>query len=214
MKLYADTGARRTRQVVADLLFVLWIVGWVWFGVAVHDKTLALAGPGRDAESAGASLADGLGDAGGLLDGVPLVGDRIEETFEKAAGASTKLSEAGRQEVEAVEDLSIWLGVAVVAIPVMAAVPFHLPGRVRFVREASAMSRLLAVHYDRDLLALRALARLPLREITSLGPDPADAWRRRDPRALDALAAAELRSHGLRPPGATRRTTVNHQAQS
>lgn len=213
MKLYADTGSRRTRQIVADLILVLWVVGWVWFGVTVHDKTMALAGPGHDAATAGASLADGLGDAGDLLDGVPLVGGGIQDTFEKAAGAATSLSEAGLQEVEAVEDLALWLGVAVVAIPVMAAVPFHLPGRVRFVREATAMSRLLEVHYDRDLLALRALARLPLAQITSLGPDPADAWRRRDPRALDALAAAELLSHGLRPPAATRRTTANHQAQ-
>ena len=40
MKLFADTPVRRTLQVVADLLFVVWLVLWVWIGMAVHDGTL------------------------------------------------------------------------------------------------------------------------------------------------------------------------------
>ena len=30
MKLYADTPVRRSRQILADLFVVAWIVGWVW----------------------------------------------------------------------------------------------------------------------------------------------------------------------------------------
>ena len=45
MKLFADTPLRRTMQVVADVLFVVWLVLWVWIGTAVHDGTEQLAGP-------------------------------------------------------------------------------------------------------------------------------------------------------------------------
>ena len=50
----------------------------------------------------------------------------------------------------------------------------------------------------RDLLALRALARQPLRRLVTMGPDLANGWRDGDPATLDALAALELRSLGLR----------------
>ena len=39
MKLYADTPGRRAAQIVADLLFVFWLVLWVWVGNQVHDTT-------------------------------------------------------------------------------------------------------------------------------------------------------------------------------
>ena len=37
MKMYADSPARRTRQIVADLLVVLWLVFWIWAGWWVHE---------------------------------------------------------------------------------------------------------------------------------------------------------------------------------
>ena len=52
MTLYADTPARATRQVLADVLFLLWLLVWVMAGNAVHDATLELAGPGRQTEEA------------------------------------------------------------------------------------------------------------------------------------------------------------------
>ena len=44
MKLYADAPTRRSRQLLADVLFVLWIVGWVWLGHVVQHGTMQLAG--------------------------------------------------------------------------------------------------------------------------------------------------------------------------
>ena len=65
MKLFADTPVRRTLQVVADLLFVVWLVLWVWIGMAVHDGTEQLAAPARQTDSAATSMAEQLRDAGG-----------------------------------------------------------------------------------------------------------------------------------------------------
>ena len=44
MKLYADAPVRRTRQLLADLLFLLWILGWVVVGHVVQHGTAELAG--------------------------------------------------------------------------------------------------------------------------------------------------------------------------
>ncbi len=53
---------------------------------------------------------------------------------------------------------------------------------------------------DLDLLALRALAHQPTRQLLRVTGDPAAAWRRDDTAVVRELAALELRALGLRSP--------------
>ncbi len=200
MRMYAAAPARATRQIVADLLFVLWLVLWVWMAVTVHDTTMLLAGPGRQTEESATSLSEKLRDAGGSLDDLPLVGDGISTPFDEAAEASDGIAAAGRAQVEAVEDLAFWLGLAVGAIPILVVAAFYLPLRWRFIRRASAGQRYVDAVEDLDLFALRALARQPMHVLAKISDDPAGAWRRRDPVITRTLAELELRASGLRPP--------------
>ncbi|MBS2937853.1 hypothetical protein KDN32_08855 [Nocardioides sp. J2M5] len=200
MKLYADSPARRTRQVVADLVLVAWLVLWVWAGNAVHDATVELAGPGRQTESAATSMAEQLRDAGERLGGAPLVGDELAVPFDKAADASNGLASAGRDTADAVERLALLLGLAVALIPILVVCALHLPARWRFVREATAGARFIDAQDDLDLFALRALAHQPMHVLARVSDDPAGAWRARDPEVVRALAALELADVGLRPP--------------
>ena len=73
-----------------------------------------------------------------------------------------------------------------------------LPLRLRWMRRAGAARALRNAPAGRDLLALRALAGQPLRRLTRIDPDVAQAWRRGDQATVDALAALELRALGLR----------------
>lgn len=200
MKLFADAPLRRTLQVTADLLFVVWLVVWVWAGNAVHDGTLELAGPARQTDSAATSMAENLRDAGERLGGAPLVGDELAVPFDKAAEASDGLASAGRDTVDAVERLALLLGVSVALIPILIVSAIHLPIRWRFVREATAGARFVDAHEDLDLFALRALAHQPMHVLARVSDDPAGAWRDRDPEVVRALAALELADVGLRPP--------------
>src|SRR5262245_61121534 len=143
MNLYADTPGRRTAQLVADLLFVLWVVLWVWVGNAVHDSTMALAAPGYRTAEAATSMSGGLTDAGDSLRGLPVVGDDVAVPFDRAAEASDSLAEAGRDQVDAVEKLALWLGVSIAAIPILVLGAIHLPLRWRFVRRATAGARFI-----------------------------------------------------------------------
>lgn len=200
MKLYADRLGKRVLQLAADVLLVLWLVGWVWAGVQVHDATLQLGAPGRQLDDSASGLAGAMRDAGGTLAGIPLVGDEARRPFEEAAGASDRLAGAGRAQVDAVEQLAWWLGVSVAAIPALLALALHVPRRVRFVRHATAGARFVDADADLDLFALRALARQPLHLLAAISDDPAGAWRRGDRAVTDRLAELELRTAGLRLP--------------
>ena len=185
MKVYADSPTTYTRQLLADALFVCWILVWVWIGTVVHDGTMALAEPGLRAESSASSLSESMTDAGEFLEDVPLIGDGAATPFEKASAASRSLADAGR---------------ATAVIPILVVGLYYLPRRIRFVREASAGQRLVDGPADLELCALRAMNNQPLHVLARVTDDPVGALRRGDQAVITALARIELSASGLRPP--------------
>jgi hypothetical protein len=204
MKVYADSSATFARQLLADALFVCWVLLWVWIGNVVHDGTMALAKPGLRAESSATSLSKSMTDAGTFLEDVPLIGDGAATPFEKAADASQSLAEAGRATADAVERLAFWLGAAIAVIPILVVGLYYLPRRIRFVREASAGQRLVDGPADLELFALRAMSNQPLHVLARVTDDPVGALRRGDAAVIAALARIELNASGLQPPRGVR----------
>lgn len=202
MKLYADLAPRRARQLIGDLGLILWVLVWVWFATVVHDAVLKLAVPGRKLDAAGSDLGDRMRDAGSTVGDIPYVGDDVSRPFDGAGGAADDVAAAGRSQVEAVESLANWLGLAVGLIPILIALAVYLPFRIRFVLRATAGRRFLDSSADLDLFALRAMTNQPLHVLARISPDPVEAWRRRDPDVVRRLAALELRHVGLAPPAA------------
>jgi hypothetical protein len=200
MKLYADGQVRRTRQMLGDVLLVLWVVLWVRLALVVHNATLALATPGRKMAAAGDGLAGKLRDAGTAVGGLPLVGDQARSPFDGAGRAADQIAAAGTAQVAAVQHLAFWLGLAVGALPVLLVVLVYLPLRWRFVREASAGQRFIDSTADLDLFALRAMANQPMHRLARVSEDPVRAWREGDPDVVRALAVLELADVGLAPP--------------
>ena len=200
MKTYSDLPVRRALQVAGDLLLVFWL--WLWVSIAdsVHDATLGLARPGRQIDESATGLAGGLRDAGESISGVPVVGDDVQKPFDGAGGAADNLAAAGRAQVEAVQTLAFWLGIAVALIPILIALAVYLPPRIRFVRRATAGRRFLDSAADLDLFALRAMTNQPLHVLARVSDDPAGGWRDRDPDVVRRLAALELRDCGLHAP--------------
>ena len=199
-KLYADDQVRASRQVVGDLLLVVWVVTWWRIAHAVHDATLKLAGPGRQMRDSGTGLGDRMRDAASAVDGAPFVGDKLRSPFDGAGKAADQLADAGTAQIHAVQDLAFWLQLAVALVPILLACAFYVPLRVRFVRRAGAAQRFVDAAEDLDLFALRALARQPMHRLARISDDPAGAWRRRDAAVVRRLAELELRTVGLKPP--------------
>lgn len=200
MILYAQTPWRRARQIVADLLVVCWVVLWVRAGREVYDVVGQLAAPGRTLEAAGSSLSESLTSAGDTVARVPLVGDDARAPFTAAGGAADSIADAGVEVQEGAHQIALLLGVTVAAVPILLVVGVWLLVRARFVSRARAAHSILDSAADLDLFALRALATQPVRALARVSDDPANAWRRRDPQVVRALASLELGSLGLRAP--------------
>ena len=101
MKLYADGPVRRTRQMLGDVILVLWVLLWLKLANVVHDATLALAAPGRKIEEAGSGLAGRLRDAGSAVGDLPLVGDKVRSPFDGAGKAADQIAAAGLLDLQA-----------------------------------------------------------------------------------------------------------------
>jgi hypothetical protein len=199
VKLYADRVPTATRQLITDIVVVIWVYLWIRAGLWVHDMVQKLAVPGAKLQSAGTGIADNLHDAGGKVGRVPLVGDQLVKPFTGAADAARSLADAGRQQQAIVGKVSVVMALVAVAVPLALVLFLWLPRRVRWIRRASVATGVRDAPAGRDLLALRALASQPLDQLARLGPDIAQSWRNGDPEAVDALAALELRRLGLKP---------------
>jgi hypothetical protein len=200
VKIYADRFPTALRQFLTDLLVVAWVYVAIRGALWLHDLVQKLAVPGQKLEGAGGGLADNLADAGGKVGRVPLVGDELTGPFERAAGAARSLAEAGRDQQELVDQLAVALAVGLLVVPLGLVLFGWLPLRVRWMRRAASAAALAAAPAGRDLLALRALAGQPLRKLTRISPDVAEAWRQGDDATVNALAALELRRLGLHDP--------------
>lgn len=202
MKLawYAETPARRSRQVVADVLALVGLVLCVWLGTTVHDTTERLIGPGESIESAGVELSERMDEAASALSDIPAVGDEVSGPFERASGVGQRIEDAGVQQQEVVRTLATVLGWTAGGLPALLLLLRWLPGRLRFARRAAEARLLRESPAGIDLLALRALARQPISALLRIKDSPISGWRREDPDVVAALAALELHRLGVRAP--------------
>jgi hypothetical protein len=207
MKVYAETASRRARQLLTDLLVVAWVTASVLAGLAVRRLVDELARPGQAVEQAGNRVANGMGGVQDQLGRVPGIGGGLRAPFQRLGEAGQALAGAGAAQQQVVHELALWLGILVALIPVVVVLMVWLPGRVRWIREATAASRLrrdLGAD-DLGLFALRAIAHRPLRDLRRVSPDPVADLQRGD---YGALAALELRALGLRPAIRDRRRSL------
>jgi hypothetical protein len=198
MRIYAERPGRAALQLLADLLVVGWIAGCVFVARTAHDLLLRLQEPARALTGAGESIRGAFDDAARTASGVPFVGDDLARALGTGTGAGESLATAGRDQMEAVASFALGTGIAIVVFGALPVLLVWIPSRMRYARQARSAVTARAV--DTDLLALRAIARRPVRKLLRVAPDPAAAWRHGDRAAIHALAALELRSLGLRAP--------------
>jgi hypothetical protein len=199
IKLYADSTLRRTRQIVADVLMVAWIVLCSWLGRATSQGIEALRGPADNLASAGDSIRDNMSGAATNVGGVPLVGDSLRGPFDAISRAGQNIATVGASLGVTVDQVSDVAGLLVAAVPILAVLAVWAVVRTRFVRRATAAQHWLAQPGALELFALRALSRQSLRRLERVGPDPAGQFRSGDRRTLRALADLELDRCGLAP---------------
>jgi hypothetical protein len=198
VKIYADRPATALRQMLTDVLVLIWVYAWVRGALWTQDQVQKLGVPGQKLELAGTGVADNLADVGGKVGRVPLVGDDLTAPFTRAADAARGVADAGRQQQEAVHTLGWVSAVVMLVLPLGLVLLWWLPRRLGWMRRAGVAVTVRDQEAGADLLALRALATQPLNKLAALGPNIARSWRDGDRSAVDALAALELSNLGLR----------------
>lgn len=197
-RLYADDAARRLRQVAGDLLVLVaaWLTVRTAGRIAGGVRELATVADGLD--RSGRTVMAAADRAGDAAEGIPVVGGALATPFRSLGSAGDELTVAGDQVARTVETLAFWLPMLLVAAVAGWVLLYYLPRRIRWVHEATEVSRLLA-DADTDtvrLLGTRAAATRPLRTLRRHLTDPAAALA--DGRYRD-LALVELRALGLSP---------------
>jgi hypothetical protein len=142
-----------------------------------------------------------LRDAAETVGDTPLLGDELRAPLDSAGDASATIARAGLDVQTGADRAALLAALAVVVWPIVVVAVAWLVHRWRSARRAAVARRLLRAPGGTDLLALRALAQAPLRELAGVGVDPAAGWREGDPATVRALAALTLRDVGLRAPG-------------
>jgi hypothetical protein len=194
---YATTPGRLLAQLFSDIVVVVWTFGWALVGLAVHSAVSTIADVGRQFGGGADGVADSLASAGHSATHIPLVGDAVSKPLTAASQAALDIAGAGHNLDTTATWLAVVLALAVAAPPILGVVVPWLALRIRFFRRKRNVSALAATPAGEQLLALRALANRPLRQLAEVSADPVGAWRRDDVGTIRGLAALELRSAGI-----------------
>lgn len=198
MRLYASSPLRRSRQIIADVFVLGWVVGWVIIGRWVHALVMTLAAPADPLRSAGTSMSERMTDIAGQVVRIPLVGEELDGPFTGAAGVGGDLVQAGDALEGSVRTVAWVVSLLSAGTPILLVVLLWGLARWLWVRRAASLGAELDDPESQQLLALRALVRQHPRRLQKLYPDPVGAYRSGDPEVWRALADLELAEVGLR----------------
>lgn len=196
MKLYAELPGRRLRQLTDDALLAVWSALWIMAGRQVHDLVSSLEAAGNLLIEAGTDLERNTSSVQGTVQRVPVIGSFLEERFDGLVGVGRSLRQSGMSQIETVDALAWWLGFTVALLPILLGLWIWGSRRVRWIREASAVDRLRPDPANAYLLALRALATLPISNLST--PAARSAVSSFHDGDYGPLADLELRQLGLR----------------
>ncbi|WP_413319823.1 hypothetical protein AA0Z99_04445 [Agrococcus sp. 1P02AA] len=195
---YSTQPIRALLQIAGDAFAIAVVAVSIWLSQLVREAIASLGALGTRIEDAGTGFSTSLRDAGEALAQVPLVGEGIAQPLRDASLPADELAAAGVSLRSGVDALASAVGTALWLLPVLVVLLLWVVPRVRAGMRAGATGRLARTPEGRDLLALRALAGRPAARLLAAVPDPVGAFREADPAGLEALAAIELRSAGVR----------------
>ena len=203
--LYPERLPGRVGRLLLDLLAMLWTAAWALAGYQVYQAVMALQ-----------VVADGISSTGHTFNswiqafrnatphnipGLSSVLADLANSLQRSGG--DPLVHNGMEAHDRIHQLATVLGVLIALIPIIAVTGSYLLWRVRDVREFGAAVAFVRyaegcerVQEANAVLAHRAVALLPLRQLMRASSDPmGDLTEGRH----EALAAAMLRRAGIRP---------------
>jgi len=195
VKLYAERPSRVVAQVCGDLLFGAWVAGWLWLGLQLHDAIDALARPAVRVGEASSGVANALTGTSEQVRSLQLVGDVLATPFDAIIAGARELATASASGQEALLRLADMAVPLTALFPVLFAVTLWLALRGRWIRRATAVTKLRRTGEGEGLLAAQALTSARIDQLAGFGLDDNPLA---DPASRRRLAMFALRQLGLR----------------
>lgn len=229
-RLYPDLWTPRLGYLLADLAAIIAAVLFVMLGLWVYHLVDALRIIGDGVITTGMKLGDVTSHVQNTLDSYhfprigPFGGEKIpgigpipgihlpsygpfgggglptKGLLSPVNSIARNVVSQGRDDLRAVDDLALVLGVSVGGLPLVMLLLRFIPWRIRKTRGLRSLDRLLHTPGSHDasasleLLAARALYTLPFDELLRYSKDPIAEWR--EGRHYD-LAKATMAGEGL-----------------
>lgn len=185
----------RSRSVL-DVAIVLWTALWIAFGILTAHEVGSLA----DLGNAAGRLGRAVTNVGEAVNGIPLIGGQVGGPVVQAGHQAQVTAAAAR---DGAHRLGLLLGLAIAAVPTLPLLLLYVPARLADERERRAIREAMAASGGAgavdELLAHRALTRVPYAELQRISPDPVGDLRA---GRHTALADAELARLDVRRPTA------------
>lgn len=203
IKIWSELPVARTKEQVADVATVLWVLFWGSIVWRLFQFLASFADAGRTIRSGGEQMIQSGRNLGDSLAGVPLVGSQLGDIARNAfAAPGQPLSDFGLQLEQFILVVAVVLALLLALVTLVPWLSRYVPWRwerMRRVRSGHRAIRTAPGAADPSierLLAMRAVSRLDYSTLLDYTPDPLGDWAN---GRHDRLARAELASVGLRP---------------
>jgi hypothetical protein len=202
IKIWSELPVARTREQVADVATLIWVVFWGSIVVQLFQFLIGFAGVGRAVHEGGENMIQGGETLGDSLEGLPVVGSQVKALASGAfAAGGQPISDLGTGLEQFIAIVSVVLALLLALVTLGPWLIRYLPWRWERLRRVRAAHRAIRKAPDSDAgiertLAMRAMARLDYDTLLDYTPDPLGDWTS---GRHDRLAKAELASVGLRP---------------
>ncbi|MEA2611901.1 MAG: hypothetical protein QOG32_1627 [Chloroflexota bacterium] len=203
IKLWSELPGARSRELVADVATVVWIVFWGSIVWQLFQFLSSFAQAGRSVRDGGNTMVQSGRDLGESLSGLPLVGSQARDIARNAfASAGTPISSFGTELEQFIFVIAAVLALLLALVTLQPWLVRYLPWRWERLHRLRSAHRAIRLSPDGSdaqterVLALRAVTRLEYATLLEYSDDPLGDWTN---GRHDRLARAELASVGLRP---------------
>jgi len=203
MKIWSELPVARTKEQIADLATLLWVLFWgniVW---QLFQFLSGFAAAGRAVRSGGQEMVKSGVNLGDSLAGLPVVGSQVRDIARDAMAATGRpIADFGTELEQFIFVVALVLALLLAMVTMAPWLARYVPWRLERLQRVRAAHRVVRRAPDvsdtqiRKTLAMRAVNRLDYSTLLEYTPDPFGDWAT---GRHDRLARAELASVGLRP---------------